>query len=241
MFWMAGMAAVGAVAGGLKDQADAKIAKITEKSNTLAMNKTRQANNKLSAAKGTLNRYLQARSNQVHLQNAGAQIDSFTTNVARFQEASTTGSLERRLQVAEEAGAFAAQQGATGMGGGTLQMLSKTTALRQARGEQQIARAEKQQLFDIDQQKKAAIDSMVLGLDNTQVIDDVNLAEYQARNIHVPSSGEIFGNAAMTFMQAYAQYGGGAGSKAPAGAGTYGQTGIKVNTAGFRAGVGPGR
>lgn len=242
MFWMAGMAAVGAVAGGLKDQADAEIAKLTEESNTLANNKMRKANNKLAGARGTLSRFLQSRSNQVHLQNAGAAVDSFTTNIARFQEASTTGSLERRLQVAEEAGAFAARQGASGMGGGTMQMLSKTTALRQARGEQQIARTEKQQLFDAEQQKRAAVDSMILGLDNTQIIDDVNLAAYQARDIHVPSSGEIAGRAAMAFMQAYAQYGGGGGGGgSPASAGTYGQTGIAVNTSGFRAGVGSGR
>lgn len=214
MFWIPLMMAGMSLMEGQKAQSDAKIARTTDESNTKIQNMLRTANNELAGAQGALARFQQSRQNQVHLKNSGAQLNAITTNIIRMQENATSGKVQRRIAAAEESGALAAQIGSAGIGGGTVQMLNATTKLRHDRVDQMAATTEKQQVGDMHLQRDQALDQMILGLSDVQIVDQINMMPVQSRNIQVPSSAEVFGNAAMTFMQSYAQLGGSFGGGA---------------------------
>lgn len=211
-FWIPLMMAAGSMAQGMQAQGQAEIAKLTDESNVKVQNLIREGNNILSASRGALNRYMQSRQNQVHLKNTGKQIEAATTNMLRLQDHATSGSVQRRIAAAEESGALAASVGAAGVGGGTVQMLNSTMNLRHAQIDQAAKASEKQQLYDMDQDRSLLKEQMILGLSDVQFLDDINLMEVQGRNIQVPSTASVMINAASTFMQAYAQMGGGKGA-----------------------------
>lgn len=215
MFWMPLIMAGMSMAQGMKAQGDAEVAKITDESNTKVANINRLANNKLAAAQGSLNRYMQSRQNQVHLKNTGKAIETTTTNIIRLNEAATAGSASRRIAAAEESGAIAARVGAMGIGGGTVSMLNATAKLRQDIADGMADTQTKQQTYDMGLQRDAQREMMILGLSDVQFLDGINMQAQQSRNIQVPSNAEVFGNAALTFMSSYAQLGGGVKSATP--------------------------
>lgn len=207
-FWIPLAMAAMSVSQGMQQQGEAKIAKIADESNTRVNNIIRESNNILAAATGSLSRYMQSRQNQVHLKNTGKELETITTNMLRLQDAAQTGALERRVAAAEEAGAMSAAVGAAGIGGGTIQMLNSTMNLRSAMVEQLARTEQKQQQYDMSLAREATKEQMILGLSDVQFLDNINMMEYQSRNIQVPSNASVFGNAALTFMQSYAQLGG---------------------------------
>lgn len=209
MFWIPLIMAGMSMAQGMKAQGDAEVAKLTDESNVRVANINRLANNKLAAAQGSLNRYMQSRQNQVHLKNTGKALETTQTNIIRLNEAATAGSASRRIAAAEESGAIAARVGAMGIGGSTVSMLNATAKLRQDIASSMANTQTKQQTYDLGLQKDAQKEMMILGLSDVQFLDGINMQAQQSRNIQVPSNGEIFANAAMTFMSSYAQLGGG--------------------------------
>lgn len=212
-FWIPLAMAAMSVAQGMQQQGEAEIAKLSDESNTRVNNIIRESNNILAAATGSLSRYMQSRQNQVHLKNTGKELEAITTNMLRLQDAAQTGALERRIAAAEEAGAMSASVGAAGIGGGTIQMLNSTMNLRSAMVEQLARTEQKQQKYDMSLAREATKEQMILGLSDVQFLDNINMMEYQSRNIQVPSNASVFGNAALTFMQSYAQLGGSFGGK----------------------------
>lgn len=215
-FWIPLIMAGMSVAQGMKQQGEAEIAKLTDESNTRVANIIREGNNKLAAAQGSLARYMQSRANQVHLKNTGKAIEAVTTNMLRLRDVASTGALDRRVAAAEELGAVQAQAGAAGIGGGTVAMINSTVNLRHAQVDQIAKRQEKEQTYDMSIQRDSLKEQMILGLSDVQYLDNINMMEQQSRNIQVPSTGQVFANAALTFMQSYAQLGGGAKSATPA-------------------------
>lgn len=215
-FWiplaMAGMSLM----QGMQQQGQAKIARITDESNTRVANIIREGNNELAAAQGSLSRYMQSRANQTHLKNVGGAIEAVTTNMLRLNDFANKGALDRRVAAAEEMGAVAAQAGAAGIGGGTVAMINSTVNLRHAQVDQIAKRQEKEQTYDMSIQRDSLKEQMILGLSDVQYLDNINMMEQQSQNIQVPSTGQVFANAALTFMQSYAQLGGGAKSATPA-------------------------
>lgn len=207
-FWIPLAMATMSAAQGLQQQGAAKAARIADESNTRVNNIIRESNNILAAASGSLSRYMQSRQNQVHLKNTGKELEAITTNMLRLQDAAQTGTLERRIAAAEEAGALSASVGAAGIGGGTVQMLNSTMNLRSAMVEQLARTEQKQQQYDMNLARESTKEQMILGLSDVQFLDNINMMEYQSRNIQVPSTASVFGNAALTFMKFYSQLGG---------------------------------
>jgi len=197
-----------ALGGAMGKKGEAKAAETTAKSNAKVQNILREARNQVEGAQTSLSRYMQSRQNQVMLENAGDAIDATTGNILRFQESTVLGGVSRRIQAAEDAGALFARQSAIGVRGNTADVLRATSELRRAQIEQQITRQEEQQDFGLRQQREQQVDAMILGLDLSPVIDNINQFEVQAQKINVPSTGQVVGQAAMQFAQAYAAYGG---------------------------------
>lgn len=216
MFWMALMMAGSQGGQGQASQIEAKTAKFVEQQNAAGANILRTANNELAAARGSLARYSQSLNNKQHLKNAGRALNNTSENLSRLAGAYSEGAMNQRITAAEEAGALAARSAASGVLGGTNQMLNATVGLRQARIEKEVESHYKAQRQGLEQQRDGQIEAMVLGLDQVDIFDDLNYLVTQPRHIAVPSTGQILGKAAMTFMSAYSQYGGsfGGGAKA---------------------------
>lgn len=210
---MAGMA----VAQGVEAQKGAKSANVTTKSNERVANLLRKADNELAAATGSLSRYQQARRNKHLLKMGGDQLNTFTTNMLRIQADNVEGNVNRRISSAEEAGELAVRSSAAGVGGGSIDMLNSTSKLRAARIDQMADSQTKQQLSDMLGNKQRAFEGMVLGLDDVQILDNINMMPITMPRTPVPSTASIALNAGLAFAQGYSAMGGGnLFSRAPA-------------------------
>lgn len=156
-----------------------KLANIKAKSDAKVANILRIADNQMQAAKDSLARYQQSQSNKYKLLSGGQELDAQRTNLLRMADDSVRGSFERRIQVAEEAGALAASAGAAGVGGGSLAMVEQQQVLRSQRMEE-AARIQKEQMeFDGELAMDQTQQAMVLGLDDVQINTSLNFMETQ--------------------------------------------------------------
>jgi len=86
---------------------------LINQTNADSANQMRSANNTLAAAQAALGNAQRSISNQNKLEAAGKQLDSNSQNLARIQDAMTSGSLEAGLRASEQLGALHAQAAAT--------------------------------------------------------------------------------------------------------------------------------
>lgn len=195
----------------------AKLQNIKAKSDAKVNNLLRMADNEMQAAKDSLARYQQSQSNKYKLMAGGAQLDADRTNLLRMADDSVRGGIERRIQVSEEAGQIAAAAGFAGIGGGSLAMVEQQSVLRSQRVEE-AARIQKEQ-YDYDGQLSLdqTHQSMILGLDNTQINTSFNFIEQQAQLAPRVDWGAAVVKAGASAAQAYFGAGGtiGGGAKAP--------------------------
>lgn len=208
MIWLA--AAMGAMAlkQGLDAKNQAKADQITAKSTAKVENMRRDIDNMMSKAKGDLARFQQARSNKYALQSGGRAEDTATVNMLRLSDQAVRGSIEMRIAAAEEAGALAARVGFAGVGGGSVEMLNNTNAVRQQRARELSDTMTDTQLFDMGEQKAFTREQTILGLDDIQFADGMNFMRAQEQYIKQPSWFEVGANAAMAFGTSYASMGG---------------------------------
>lgn len=208
MWWMAAFAAAKGIEDGRLAKGQAKIDKLTMKSNVALENKRREANNILAKAQGDLNRFQQSRSNKYKLEQGGQAAEAQTINMLRLSDQAVRGSFEGRIAASEVAGALAASAGFAGIGGGSLAMLNATNTLRQQRAQQQADTQTDTQLYDMGLNLDRTREATILGLDDIRFFDNINYMTAQETHISEPSWLSIAGNAAMTFAQSYSQMGG---------------------------------
>jgi hypothetical protein len=177
MVWPLVLMAVGAAQSAVKASSDYELSKIRSDANYKISEVTRKANNNYRAAAGNLNRQRQIIRNNFQLQNNAKAIDAAQVNFERAMAATQEGSLDQQIRSAEQAGALRAQQAYLGGGGSTMEMLSMTNALREARVEQMASDQKKQVTADFNQQVNDAHAGMLLGIEGLDMVDDLNVAE----------------------------------------------------------------
>lgn len=89
-----------------------------------------QANNKREAAKVSLAEFSRSLGNTLRIEAAGKEFNEATSNLAASLEGRTTNRLNSSLAAAERMGALAAQAGAMGVGGSSVELLSDTIKLQ---------------------------------------------------------------------------------------------------------------
>lgn len=205
---IAGVMAFQSLMGSKKEDDQAKLNNIAAKSDAKVKNTLRLADNTMAAASASLQRYQQSQSNKFVLMSGGNELNAQRTNLLRMADESVRGGLERRIQVAEEAGALAVSAGAAGVGGGSLQMVEAVNRIRFERAEQQAEaykdQTEEDMLLNIDQTHLA----MVMGLSDTQINTSLNFMESTpqlTQRVNWTAAGV---KAAATFASTYAQMGG---------------------------------
>lgn len=136
MIAMAAMKALGGLSGREQEKAQGRLTKAENevtKANVYASNLTRDANNELSAAVGSLNRFRQSLNNRQVLRTSGREQEQIQTNLQRTLQDLNSGKLEQRLDTSFELGSLAASMGAAGVGGGSREMMNATIRMTEAR------------------------------------------------------------------------------------------------------------
>lgn len=208
MFWMAAIMAAQALEKGKEVKAQAKIDKVTSKSNTKVRNLGIAADNTLAKAKGDLARFQQANSNKYKLIAGANAVESQRTNMLRLSDAAVRGSFDSRIAAAEASGALAASAGAAGIGGSSLDMIDASNRIRQQRAQELADRQVDDQLYDGQRNIDQTVEATILGLDDIQYNDAINYMQEQAPYIKEPSWTQIGLQAGMQFATTYNSMGG---------------------------------
>lgn len=158
----------------ITDDANTYSANLINQTNADSANQMRSANNTLAAAQASLGNAQRSISNQNKLNAAGSQLDAQAQNLARIQDAMTSGSLEAGLRASEQLGALHAQAAANGVGGASSAMLHNTLAMSAAR--QRTAQDDRNgyQTYDMLQQRMGIVGNMVRSLDQGQTFAPID-------------------------------------------------------------------
>ena len=155
MWWMAAGAALSmlgqASAQDLayrRQKAEYEVNKILDEGNRDAQEIMRKANNEVARQGASLSNHMRSISNQRLIAAAGEQYNALGENLGRTMDQAVTGSLQRRIQAAEEAGAMTAAAATAGVGGSMVHMLNNTMRLRNAMIEQEVNKQEGYATYD---------------------------------------------------------------------------------------------
>lgn len=210
MAWLAAaFAGTQAILGYSQAKQQYKLDKIVSRSNAEVANILRESRNTVQAAAGHLNRYMQSRQNQVHLQNAGRTVEAIVANISRLQGEAVTGSLSRRIEAAEAMGAIAAQAGARGgVGSMTNAMMNSTIKLREAiaaaHADKQVDRSVSDMASHLDVERE----NMILGLSSVAFLDNLDYMATQEAILQKPSLMGHLVSGVMSAGKAYVGAGG---------------------------------
>lgn len=208
MWWMAAVMAAQALEKGKEVKAQAKIDKITLKSNTKVQNLTTAASNTLAKAKGDIARFQQAQSNKYKLKAGAEAVESQRTNMLRLSDAAVRGSFDSRIAAAEASGAIAAAAGAAGIGGSSLDMIDASNRIRQQRAQEISDTQLRDSLYDGQRNIDQTTEATLLGLDDITFNDSINYMQAQTPYVKEPSWAQIGLQAGMQFAQTYNSMGG---------------------------------
>ena len=131
-----------------RQKAEYEVNKIIDEGNRDAQEIMRKAGNEVARQGASLSNHMRSVSNQRLIEAAGEQYNALGQNLGRTMDQATTGSLQRRIQAAEEAGAMTAAAATAGVGGSMVQMLNGTMRLRNAIVEQEIDKQQGYATYD---------------------------------------------------------------------------------------------
>lgn len=208
MWWMAAIMAAQALEKGKEAKAQAKIDKVTFKSNTLVQNLNAASQNTLEKARGDLARFQQAQGNKYKLKAGAESIEAQRTNMLRLSDAAVRGSFDQRIAASEAAGAIAAAAGGAGIGGGSIDMIDASNRIRQQRAQELADRQTDTQLYDGQRNIDQTMEATLLGLDDIQYNDSINYMQAQTPYVREPSWLQIGMQAGMQFATTYNSMGG---------------------------------
>lgn len=136
-----------------------KSQRILDKAEVNASNKIREANNELGNAQASLTNWMRSVSNKRLIEAAGEQYNAMGDNLSRMSQQATTGSLQRRVQAAEQMGALTAQAAAAGVGGSTVDLINGSLRLRNAMLNEEIEKQEGNATYDMLMQRAGVMDN----------------------------------------------------------------------------------
>ncbi len=169
-----GMKAIMGISQGVIAEAQVNAANTVNAANAYANNLVRSANNKLSAARGSLARYTQSVNNQRRLDNAGSQAEAAGINYRRARDSAINDDFESQIAFAEQAGAQAAAAALSGLTGGVADIVRGTTALRQARIQGRAREAMRQGDWDAQQRQRNIMLAGYDSLDQSEITDNLD-------------------------------------------------------------------
>lgn len=187
MSWWAMAAQVGMqILGGMGQRSQAKAqARLTKaenlvnKANIDAANTIREANNELSVAVGSLNRFRQNANNRQVLRLSGQEQEQIQTNLLRAISDLQHGALEERLDTAFDAGALAASAAAAGVGGSSKDVLNATIRMTGARKQEALEKTGDQMTYDALTLLTNTQADAYMQMDSSLILDELDLMPKQ--------------------------------------------------------------
>lgn len=163
-----------------------------------ASNRVRDAGNGFNLARTTQARQLQVLNNNRITADMGAGLESQARNYARQKDLQARGSFEDNIREAEVMGEQAALAALGGAGGDAVDVVSGTTALRNARAEEEQRRNYAQSDFDYAYTRGAIVTQALSGLDGSTILDDI---DYGIDVAQIGAKTSVFGTALSSFVQ----------------------------------------
>lgn len=169
-----GLSILGGVNQYKLQRAQYKAQKTIDDANYEASEMIRKASNELGRAQGGLANWMKSVSNQRMIEAAGDQYNALGENLGRILDQAATGSLQRRIQAAEQAGALTASAAAAGVGGSTVSLINGTLRLRNAMVNEEIEKQEGQASYDLMAQRAGVMSNAYDSWDYSLVGDTAN-------------------------------------------------------------------
>lgn len=130
-----------------------------------AQNTIRKAQNQQRAAGLSLAATMRDLSYHATLTNAGEQYNSSSELLARTSEAWARGNFEQGLRNIEQLGAYSARASAAGVGGSSVQIISQTLQLQQARLAERSASKQEDQTYELLKARAGLMPAAISRLD----------------------------------------------------------------------------
>lgn len=138
---------------------------IIDVANAEAANTVREANNATSAATSSLMNFARSINNKRAGEAGGAKVNAIRVNAGRVMDRLLKGGLQEQLAASEQMGQVAVAAAAAGVGGGSIDAVKRTMALRRGIQQEQLERAQVQTREDFNAQEKAAMSDLVGSVD----------------------------------------------------------------------------
>lgn len=184
-------------------RAQHKANSIIDAANFEASERIREASNELGRAQGSLKNWMTSVSNQRLIRAGGEQYNALGENLARHLDQATTGSLQRRIQAAEQMGTLTAQAAAAGVGGSTTALINGTLRLRNAMVNHEIEKQQGQATYDMLAQRAGIMSNAYDSWDYSTVLDNANLmANTQPIRVAPDGTGFLLNTLANVLPQA---------------------------------------
>lgn len=151
----------------IREQAKIDAARITQKSG-----------NERRGAETALQQFSASLANRRAMEAAGKQVNANAENVARNLDATTSGTLQGRIQAAEELGANIAMASAAGVGGSSIEQFNQTMRLQRGMAEEQQERGTASDLAQASRNTGEYLEDAVAGLDNNVYRANIDYTQY---------------------------------------------------------------
>ena len=153
------------LAGAVASWGAASAQSIVSKANAKAANKVRTAQNEQRAASLSLAAAVRSMGDDAILTNAGDASDNAAVLIARTQESWTRGNFEQGLRDMEALGALTARASAAGVGGASVQAVSSSLRLAQARRDERRDEQQQEQTYEMLKQRTGIMPAAVSRMD----------------------------------------------------------------------------
>lgn len=170
-----GLGLIKGIGSGLSALGSAEIAN----ANARAANRVREGQNEVRRANAGLAGTVRSLNNQRLAEAAGKQLDVLVQNSVRTQDSFTRGNFEQTIRNAEEYGRSAAGAAAAGLGGGSIEAMSRLTLLTAERKRQVGMDAQADVTYDQMQQMLGIMPSAVQRMDTSPIVGGFD----QGRNV----------------------------------------------------------
>lgn len=149
--------------------------------NAESSNKVRVAGNAATAAKNTLDRWIQSVNNNKALDEGGRALEANTVNARRQGDAGMQQDFASSIRSAEQEGHAAAAAAASGIDGSVVDMVNGSTALRDSIVRQSISDARDMQAYDTARRAGIVMSQTINGMDNSIILDNLDYNQNYAQ------------------------------------------------------------
>lgn len=175
-----GMQLLQSAAAKRKEKQQIEAQRTIDEANAEASNVSRDSSNKVSAAVASLSNFAKSINNQRALTAGGAKLNALKINAGRAIDAAVQGRIGQQMQVSEQMGQVSALASAAGVGGGSVDMVRRTMALRGGILKNQAEVAIKQREADFKDAQSAGISEMVGSFDSAASVANMDYGVTQA-------------------------------------------------------------